>query len=74
MLERTSNEVGIERFLQNAAFIIERLQSLAVDITRVYQAQVDEEIWKKFYKGDTAVFLRHLLKSLSRSELQAIKN
>ncbi len=74
LLERIRSEVGVERFLQNAAFIVERLQSFAVDIPRVYQTQVDEEMWKEFYKGDTAVFLRSLLKSLTRAELQAIKN
>ncbi|MBF0094482.1 MAG: hypothetical protein HQL34_08070, partial [Alphaproteobacteria bacterium] len=74
ILERARSEAGVERFLQSAAFIVERLQSLAVDVSRVYQTNVDEEMWKKFYKGDQAVFLRHLLRGLSKSDMQVIKN
>ena len=53
---------------------MERLENAAVDINRIFNPNVEEELWKKYYNGDTAAFVRHLAKSLSRSQIIAIKN
>ena len=64
----------VDVFLRNASYILERLESSAVDISRIFNPEVEEDLWKKYYNGDTSVFVRHLAKSLSRSQIIAIKN
>ena len=48
------------KFLEHTTYVIEQLHSLAVDIARIFQPSVEEELWKRYYKGDQGVFLRHI--------------
>jgi hypothetical protein len=68
-LKQMRAEVGLESFLQGAAFVVERLQSIAVDVARLFQPDIDDETWRRFQKGDQAVFVRRLLKTLDRSKI-----
>ena len=47
--------------------------SATVDIARIFQPSVEEELWKRYYKGDQGVFLRHITKTLSRQKFEAIQ-
>lgn len=50
-----------EAFLSSAKFIIESLHSLAVDVSRHLEDDVDERSWRAYQKGDVAVFTRRLV-------------
>ena len=50
------------------------MESAAVDINRIFNPNAEEELWKKYYNGDTSVFVRHLARTMSRSQILAIKN
>ena len=65
--------IQIEGFLKQAGMIIEKLESISVDINRVFNPKDEEDLWKKFYGGDTAVFVRYLAKNMSRSQVAAIR-
>lgn len=65
--------IQIEGFLKQAGTIIEKLESISVDINRVFNPKDEEDLWKKFYGGDTAVFVRYLAKNMSRSQVAAIR-
>src|SRR5208282_4865195 len=62
-----------ETFLRNATFMIETLQSLAVDITRALDQQIPEAIWRRFHAGERGVFIRHLLSAQEREANVAIR-
>jgi hypothetical protein len=61
------------KFLDHTGYVIEQLHSVAVDITRIFQPSVEEELWKRYYKGDQGVFLRHITKTLSRQKVEAVQ-
>lgn len=50
-----------EAFLSSAKFIIESLHSLAVDVSRHLEDDVDERSWRAYQKGDVSVFTRRLV-------------
>lgn len=56
------SQLRIEResFLSAAKFVIESLYSLAVDVSRHLQDDVDGRIMRAYQKGDVAVYVRHL--------------
>ncbi len=63
----------IDDFLKNAATIIEKLQNISVDINRVFNPKEEEDLWKKYYNGDSGVFVRHLAKNLSKQQIAAVR-
>ena len=65
--------IQIEGFLKQAGTIIEKLESISVDINRVFNAKDEEDLWKKFYNGDTAVFVRYLAKNITKTQIAAIR-
>jgi ABC-type transporter Mla subunit MlaD len=72
-LEQQRSDVSIENFLQNAAYIVEKLQSISVDISRIFQAGIDDKTWREFHSGDQSIFLRKILKNLDRNQIAAIR-
>jgi hypothetical protein len=72
-LEDVHDRAHTGKFLENTTYVIEQLHSIAVDIARIFQPSVEEELWKRYYKGDQAVFLRHITKTLSRQKFEAIQ-
>ena len=65
--------IQIEGFLKQAGTIIEKLESISVDINRVFNPKDEEDLWKKFYNGDTAVFVRYLAKNMSKAQISAVR-
>ena len=65
--------IQIEGFLKQAGTIIEKLESISVDINRVFNPKDEEDLWKKFYNGDTAVFVRYLSKNITKTQVSAVR-
>jgi hypothetical protein len=72
-LKNKMGEAGMEEFLDEASFIFDKLHSLAVDIARIFQPDIEEDLWKRYYDGDRAAFMRHINKSLSKEHIGLIK-
>jgi len=70
-LEMEQAEVGT--FLHQASFMIERLESAAVDIARIFNPVRDEELWRRYQKGDHGVFLRHLARVMTVKQHGAVR-
>ncbi len=63
----------IQRFLTQISYIFEKLQAAAVDLSRLFTPAVEEELWKRFYKGEPNVFLRHAAKTITRAQAEAVR-
>ena len=73
-LQKKYEGIKVDTFLKDASFIIEKLETAAVDINRIFNPDAEEELWKKYYNGDTAAFVRHLSKSMSKSQILSIRS
>lgn len=60
-------EIGAQRnsFLRSARFLVEELNSISIDLTRILEAEISRSDWKQYVKGDKGIFTRGLLR-LSR--------
>ena len=62
-----------DSFMRQAGFIIERLESSAIDISRGMQANVSDDVWQRYHKGDRGIFARKLVGLRDRAVLVDIK-
>lgn len=60
-VKETQLRTGRDAFLASAKFVIESLHSLAVDVARHLESDIDERIWKQYQKGDMASFTKRLM-------------
>ncbi len=51
-----------DAFLKTARFLVEDLNSISIDLTRVLQGEVPDSDWKRYVKGDRTIFTRNLLR------------
>ncbi len=72
-LEKQYQGVKLDSFLKDAGSIIEKLETVAVDISRIFSPKDEEDLWKKYYNGDTSVFIRHLAKTMTKNQVQGIR-
>ena len=47
--------------------MIEDLNSQAIDLTRLFEGEVPEELWKRHRKGDRSIFARRLARPKDES-------
>ena len=69
-LNRKKEEADTQRFMRETSFIIEKLQSLGVDIARIYTPNVEEDLWKRYYSGDKNAFVRYLSRTLDKNQIR----
>lgn len=69
-LDRKKDDADTERFMREASFIIEKLQSLGVDMARIYTPNVEEDLWKRYYSGDRGAFIRHLSRAIDKNQVR----
>lgn len=50
-----------ETFLSSAKFVIESLYSLAVDVSRHMEGELDVRVLRSYQKGDVSAYVRHLV-------------
>lgn len=72
-MEAVTERISVQRFLTETSYAIEKLQAAAVDISRLFSPNVEEELWKRFYKGEQNVFLRHAARTVTRSQAGAVR-
>ena len=73
-LKKTYQTISVDSFLKDTSFMVEKLQTMAVDINRLFNPNIEEDLWKKFYNGDTGVFARYLSKTMSKQQITAIRS
>ncbi|MFT5540011.1 MAG: ferritin-like protein [Alphaproteobacteria bacterium] len=60
-----------DRFLRASRLVLDDLNSLGVDLTRILDKPLAEKLWRQFARGDKAVFLRAMLVDHETRKLQA---
>ncbi|MBP5398951.1 MAG: methyl-accepting chemotaxis protein [Alphaproteobacteria bacterium] len=72
-LEEKYRNAKVDTFLKDAAVIISKLNNLSVDLNAVLNSDNQEKLWKRYYEGDTNIFIRTLTKSINREQALKIK-
>jgi hypothetical protein len=72
-LSTTYKDIKIDAFLQDAGKIIGTLENVSVDINRLLNPKDEEDLWKKFYNGDTQVFIRSIAKNMNNAQVALLR-
>jgi uncharacterized phage infection (PIP) family protein YhgE len=62
-LKRVQENVTRDLFLRAAAVMVEELNSLAMDISKLLETDVPADVWKDYHKGDRSIFARRLFRA-----------
>lgn len=63
-------KVERETFLSSAKFVIESLYSLAVDVSRHMEGDLDIRVLRTYQKGDVSAYVRHLVEIAPRMPVE----
>ncbi len=66
-------DVRVDTFLKDAGKIISILENISVDVNRLLHPKDEEDLWKKFYHGDTQVFIRSIVKNMNNAQVALLK-
>ena len=61
VIRESSTKAQNESFLSAAKFIIEGLNSLSVDFSRIMDPEIPDKMWKAYHRGDSGVFTRRIV-------------
>ncbi len=65
-------EAAKEDFARRSALLIESLNSLSIDISKVLSNEVPDMSWAAYLKGDRTVFTRRAVRLIDNSEVKTI--
>ncbi len=66
-------DIDVDTFLKDAGKIIFSLENVSVDINRLLNPKDEEDLWKKFYSGDTQIFVRTIAKNMTNAQVAALR-
>jgi len=72
-LSQSENHARRDMFLNTAKFVIESLNSLAIDLTRVLDTREAERTWQEFNKGDSSAFTRRFVQMRDELPIQRLR-
>ena len=62
-----------DAFLRGATILIDDLNSSAIDLNKILDADLPEEYWKRYHKGDRSIFARSILKKKDLYDTREVK-
>ncbi len=72
-LKQQYDMFSMANFMNETSDLVTKLENLSVDINKFFNADEEDELWKKFYNGDHAVFARNIVKKLNRKQIVKIR-
>ncbi len=68
-----SDRQSVDSFMQSAGGMIESLNNISIDMTRLFAPKVSNELWSRYQKGERDIFTRYLGKNLTSSHLTTLR-
>ncbi len=63
----------MDMFMKDARVILTHLSSFSIDIASIFKPEKEDELWQKYYSGDTSAFMRYLLQIIPSDKGKKIK-
>ena len=73
-LKHQYDTFSMANFMNESSELVTKLENLSVDINRFFNTDEEDDLWKKFYGGDHAVFARNIVKKLNRKQIVKIRD
>ena len=72
-LNSSYRDIKVDTFIKESTKIMKILESISVDINRLLNPKSEDDLWKRFYNGDTQIFVRTLVKNISNSQIAVMR-
>ena len=69
-----STKKSTDKFLNETGFIIEKLNSIAIDITQILIPDSNQNLWDKYNSGHKGIFSKYLSRTLNRNQLSNLEH
>ena len=73
MIKANTFDSKRDEFLRASRFIIEDLNSTAIDLNRIIDERGSEKLWKRLYKGEKGAFVSGMLNNDTRHARDVIR-
>lgn len=73
-LKQQYDAFSMSNFMNESSELVAKLENLSVDINKFFNQDEEDDLWKKFYSGDHAVFARNIVKKLNRKQIVKIRD
>lgn len=60
-------------FIKEGQIILDRLQSFAVDMARIFSPKTEDVLWQRYNNGEKTAFMRHISKEITSTQTKKIK-
>ena len=70
--ETSAQKRDQDNFARRSAVLIESLNSIAIDVTKILSGEVSDMLWAAYLKGDRGVFSRRAVRLIDTTEAQTI--
>ncbi len=70
--ENAAHKRAQDSFSRQSAVLIESLNSIAIDVTKILSGEVSDLLWAAYLKGDRGVFSRRAVRLIDTTEAQTI--
>lgn len=73
--KETNNASSISvDFLQDASTVLNKLQTFSIDMAHIFTPKAEDMLWKKYYEGDKAVFMRYITRMITETQNRQIRD
>ena len=60
-----------EQFMKSSGFVLDNLNSLTIDLGRILDSNLSDDLWRRYRKGEKGIFTRKLLKSKDAEKIRS---
>ncbi len=71
--EPSGVEARRDAFLRSATFVVDNLNSIAIDLNRLLERDIPRGVWRVFHRGDKSAFTRRVLDTRSLRDQKRIR-
>ena len=72
-IERRILSASRDDFVRTSTLLIESLNSTSIDLSKILEADVPDDVWHKYLEGDRSIFSRRTLKLATRKTRRIIE-
>ncbi|MDR2098875.1 MAG: hypothetical protein LBO78_02515, partial [Rickettsiales bacterium] len=65
--------IATEEFLNQTGYVIEKLNSLSIDLAQILTPDINQDLWNKYNAGHRGVFSKYLSSALTKKQTASIR-
>ena len=72
-IQHHHEKISLNNCLEETSDVIEKLESISIDIANLFHTGRSDKLWKRFYEGEKNVFLNYIADNLSKNNINNLR-